>query len=988
LVAAPGSRTIVARRAAGDAGSLVAILLTVLVVCAAVSGIVASLGPLQQQALTAALIEQPTDQRVVEVVATYDPAEPDPDADVRTTLAPVAGASGGLVVRRAETVELKEAGGGGSWSFTTVSGGSDVVAVVDGRLPDAASADVVEAAAPADSAASAPGDRLTLVDPLDGRRVRVMIVGTWEAAGGAGLAVGPLGSSLLVADDAFPDLAARAASVRWRVTIDRLRADRLAELQTAAAGVDGDVAVLDERLPVSVQAENPLVPVLADRARELVAQRVLLLMPAVLLLLLGAASAMLVASAVAETRRDEERLLRSRGAGRRQLVEPTLLEALLLCILAAVVGPLVAAVVVRIGDVRPVLDLTAWLAAAAAAVVCGFALVLPTAGRALGDDSGQLWLESRRRRMLTIGTAGVLLVGCLGAVAVLSLRGYADTVAGADQWAAAVDPLLVASPALLLLALATLLTALLLPVLLRVAAWAIQTRGVALALGTRFASRAPAKVIPLAVVVALVSGGVVFGAVERASQERARQTGAAYDVGADVLVSAPPASRRAGAPAERAALGSLPGVVDVMDVRRELDFVDEVGVEVLVADLAGAAGHDIVPDGVDEGRALEQLQMRPWLDPAVGVALPAGTRRIEVRATGTSAAGWSEARLLLADPEGGVQSEPAVVGPTGAVATLEEPLPEGQRLVNVQTDLVEAPSGTVEILVAQGPALSAGRWQEQGDSVVATFGTSAPVATGGVPVAVTAQLAEQAALRIGDTIEMTVLGAPASLHVVQIFPFLPTVADGRAGILVDAGTLLPALAPDGLASEPHEWWLAVDEQQVDAVAAALERRDDLAGRVLSRSEAERMLDVDPSTGGKALTDILAVTAAAALVIGGVLLCSVVVLRRRERAEQATLLRAVGAPERDVHLTLAAEYAVTAGVGAIAGAVAGAVVAAVTVAATAVGPGGLPVVPPPDVRLPWLEVLAAPAVLVAVPMLALLGLARYRGRSAATGGRRP
>ena len=77
-----------------------------------------------------------------------------------------------------------------------------------------------------------------------------------------------------------------------------------------------------------------------------------------------------------------------------------------------------------------------------------------------------------------------------------------------------------------------------------------------------------------------------------------------------------------------------------------------------------------------------------------------------------------------------------------------------------------------------------------------------------------------------------------------------------------------------------------------------------------------------------------------------------------------------------------------GVGAIAGAVAGTVVAAVTVAATAVGPGGLPVMPPPDVRLPWLEVLAAPAVLVAVPMLALLGLARYRGPSAATGGRRP
>jgi hypothetical protein len=719
-----------------------------------------------------------------------------------------------------------------------------------------------------------------------------------------------------------------------------------------------------------------------------VAQRILLLMPAVLLLLLGAASAMLVASAVADKRRDEEGLLRSRGAGRRQLVGPTFFEALLLCTLAAACGPLVAAVVVRIGDVRPVLDLSAWLAAAVAAAVCGVALVLPTAGRALGDDSGQLSLERRRRRLLTTGLAGALLIVCLGAVAVISLRGYADTVAATDQWAASVDPLLVASPALLLLALAMLLTALLLPALLRLAAWAIQTRGVALALGTRFASRAPAKGVPLAVVVALVSGAVVFGAVERASQHQARQERAAYEVGADVLVTAPPASRRAGATAERATLSGLQGVVDVMDVRRELDFVDEVGVEVLVADLAGAAGRDIVPDSVDEDRVLEQLQARPWQDPGIGVALPVGTRRIEARAGSTAPADWTQARFLLADAEGGVTSEPAVVGAAGAVATLNTPLPEGLRLVAVQTDLVESPPGRVEILVDGGQSLSPGRWETRGDTVSATFGAPAPAATDGVPVAVTDQLAEKAALRLGDTVEVTVLGVPVTLQVSTILPFLPTVADGRAGMLVDSGSLLPALAADGPASDAGEWWLAVDEELVDSVASALEQRGELAGGVRTRDEAERLLGVDPSTGGEALTDILTVTAVSALVIGGVLLCSVVVLRRRERAEQATLLRAVGAAERDVNLTLAAEYAITAGVGAIAGAVAGAVVAAVTVAATAVGPGGLPVVPSPEVQLPWLEVLAAPAVLVAVPMLALLVLARFRGRSTGSGGRRP
>ncbi len=71
-----------------------------------------------------------------------------------------------------------------------------------------------------------------------------------------------------------------------------------------------------------VRADTGLVAALGERARELVVLRALLLVPVALLLLLGGACLFLVAAALADARREEESLLRSRGAGHRQLVGP------------------------------------------------------------------------------------------------------------------------------------------------------------------------------------------------------------------------------------------------------------------------------------------------------------------------------------------------------------------------------------------------------------------------------------------------------------------------------------------------------------------------------------------------------------------------------------------------------------------------------------------------------------------------------------------
>jgi hypothetical protein len=518
--------------------------------------------------------------------------------------------------------------------------------------------------------------------------------------------------------------------------------------------------------------------------------------------------------------------------------------------------------------VRPELGAEAWVAGAVAGLVCWVALVLPTVARAFGGDRGEQYsVERRRRRVLTSLLALGLLMVALGAVAVVRLESFSSTVAATTRWSGGVDPLLVASPSLLLLALVTVLAMVLLPAFFRLTEWAVRTRGVVLALGTRSISRAPARAVPLALAVALLAGGVAFATVERASQEEAREARASYEVGADVRVVSPPPSRRSDVQQERAELAGLPGVRDVSGVRRELDFVDDVGAEVLVADLAGAMG---------------------------------------------------------------------------------------RRLVSTSSD----PAGTVTRLGGGGG--SGGQ---------------------GVPVAVTEDLVEQAALEPGSVFDLRVADVSVTLRVVATLPALPTLPQGRAGVLLDSATLLEQ-AP-GAVVTPGEWWLAVGEGYVDEVAAALGERPDLAGRVLTRDGALRQLAADPGTGGAALADVMAVTAVGATLVGVVFLTAVVVLRRRERESQAAALRALGASDREVTMTLATEYTLATGGGVLAGVIAGVVTAGVALRATALGSGGRPLVPAPELHVPWATMLPLLAVLTLVPVTVLLLLAsagRSRGRT--------
>ena len=594
-VAGGSGARLVAHRALANPAPVAAVAINVLVVCTLVAGLAASLTLLQRDALRSALDLAPPEETVLAVTSPYDDeAAAAQDAAVRAALAPLVDVAGGGVVSLAESGTYDRAGARRSdegVGFTAIAGADPWLETVDGSLPTAGDGPL-EVAAP-DGSDLAVGDALTVVSRTDGRRVAATVVGTWAAGEGSQRWLGPVDPrSLLVSPDAFGEVAGTGTLARWRAVpdLDALEPDQLATLSDAVGTTLGEVDAAGEEVSASVQSDTGLVEVLDDRARELTVLRALLLVPAGLLMLVAAAGLVLVAAGLADVRRGEESLLRSRGAGYRQLAAPTVVETLVVCGAAALVAPLLSWAVVRIGDVRPPLDPAAWAGSSLAAGACAVALSIPVVVRAVTGDRGQqLSAERQRRRGLTLLVTTVLVVLGLGALALVTLRGFGDTVESATVRSTSVDPLLVASPALVLLAITVVTSVLVLPPAFRLLATAAASRGVPLAIGARFASRAPVTAVPVALATTLAVGTLAFAAVEHSSSAAARDDRAAYVAGPDARVLAPSGAARAGAGTEQQVLAALPGVEQAVGVHRSTVFLEDLRAEVLVTDVAPRA---------------------------------------------------------------------------------------------------------------------------------------------------------------------------------------------------------------------------------------------------------------------------------------------------------------------------------------------------------------------------------------------------------------
>ncbi|MEU6808170.1 ABC transporter permease [Streptomyces sp. NPDC046831] len=183
-----------------------------------------------------------------------------------------------------------------------------------------------------------------------------------------------------------------------------------------------------------------------------------------------------------------------------------------------------------------------------------------------------------------------------------------------------------------------------------------------------------------------------------------------------------------------------------------------------------------------------------------------------------------------------------------------------------------------------------------------------------------------AGARAGQRVEVVVGGRNLPVRVVRTVRELPTAggADGPAGtgsaapdgggsdggaLLVDLRSVNRALqARYGESVAPTEWWLDTGPGAAAGVAAALRALPDLdPAQVVVRDEIAAQLRDDPFGAGAAAAFAAAAAVAAALAAVGFAVSAAGSLR--ERDAEFAVLRALGAPRRQLARTIAAEQGV-------------------------------------------------------------------------------
>nr|WP_202487860.1 ABC transporter permease [Streptomyces sp. SID8354] len=600
------------------------------------------------------------------------------------------------------------------------------IVLTAGRRPGAAAHGRVPVALPeaaADRLGLRPGRRLTLDNRLSGpAHLTIEVTGVYhpkdrtdpywklDELGGRGVRTvgfttyGPL----LVDPGAFGAGGPLTQdSVAWLATADfrALTADRLPAL-TAAARPAARALMADPAFGGRVTAGTELPDVLVKLQRSLLVNRSTLLIVALQLLLPAGYALLLVGRMLSAERAGERIVLRARGASRRRLAGVALAEALLLALPAAVAAPLLAGPLLRLlagggpagGGALP-LDAArigaTWPTGALVALGCAVVVAAPAVLRS-GSTAGADGPAGRGRTLPAAVRAGadlgLLVVAGVAYWQLWRRTGVAATGAagvltedGGGQLG--VDPVLVAAPALALLA-GTVLTLRLLPPAARLAERvAAGGRGLAAALAGWQISRRPRGLGPVLLLVpATALGMLAIG--QRASWDRSQDDQADFRAAAAVRVTGgrtPQLGQGGGYAAVPGVTTALPvgySVLDLPDGHASsllaLDTRRAAGALRLRGDLAGGAA-----DGAAGVRATDAMLRAaappPGSPPSTspdspsvassGVQLPARTARLRLTFTLTSL------RALPAPPSppgGGTPAgaaEPGAAGPVPATVS-------------------------------------------------------------------------------------------------------------------------------------------------------------------------------------------------------------------------------------------------------------------------------------------------------------------------------
>ncbi|MFF9471781.1 FtsX-like permease family protein [Streptomyces roseolus] len=544
------------------------------------------------------------------------------------------------------------------------------LALVRGAWPSAARpGGVVETALPEEAAKRLgidPGAVLHVTDQLTEKTVRVRITGVYRAAdpadpywrldqvGGRGVRTvsfttyGPL-----LADPAVLSSGSLApGETSWLAAADfsRLDTDGVAPLREAATREPARLLADTTAFGTTINVVTGLPTVLAQTERALAVSRSTLLIVAVQLVLLAAYALLLVARLLSTERSGETALLRARGGSRRRIAGLAAAEALLLALPAALLAPLLTGPLTRLFAERSGLSelgvrldsspgATVRLVAAGVALACAAAVVAPALATRDGDA-----VSLRRARAGTLpwpvragADLGLLVIA---GIALWQLRRTPEAAADGSG----IDPVLIAAPALALLA-GTVLTLRLLPPAARLAERrAAGGRGLSAALaGWQFSRRPLRGAGPVLLLVLAVAMGMLAIGQSR-SWERSQHDQADFRAGAAVRVlGAGP-----GDPARAARLARVPGVREVTPVFRT--GVDVAGHQatVLAAATERLSGSLLMREDLAGGTPARLLApLTPRDDTRPGFAVPEGSRSLVVDLRATAPRGSTAARVTL-----------------------------------------------------------------------------------------------------------------------------------------------------------------------------------------------------------------------------------------------------------------------------------------------------------------------------------------------------
>jgi hypothetical protein len=558
-------------------------LLVVGVVAILACTMVTSLGVLvvttERGAVRGALESAPTEQKdlrtwISRPTVTVDASRTAVNAAVQEVVGPdVSTTATSIAITEIDRVPRKKVLFGLAY-FGELDGAPNETELLDGRWPEAATTDSIEVAIPS-SAASArklsvgstipvavtpgkpavkatvvgiydvgdPSDRFWSVDYLNGEGFDAdypvpgtMGTLTTDITGPLLVAAGELDARQFTVDRVVVTTSPNfsAATIEGLLPlVDRVSAANVSVPATMGS-IAGSISVLTE-LPNAVRGVTAAIS----------ATRATVLVVSVLILVLAIAALTQTARLLNGMRANERSLMRARGASGRQIIGLAAVEAAIISAIAAAVSPLLARFVylaiaqqpaMRFAgmDVDPGLPMLGWVVSVSVAIVLWLVILAPLLRNDATFHEAQQ-VGARQRRSSVLQRSGVdVAVLVLAAVAYWQLTSFTPAL---DQPVSlSVDPIVVAAPALIVLA-GALLSVRLVPLVSRVAEAVIaRGRGAVVALAAWEVGRRPQKATAaiMLLTLAIAIGSFSLSYLESWRQSQTDQ--AEFAVGAPVRV--------------------------------------------------------------------------------------------------------------------------------------------------------------------------------------------------------------------------------------------------------------------------------------------------------------------------------------------------------------------------------------------------------------------------------------------------------------------